>query len=103
MHDSIGPMTKEEIVRLSTLARITLREEEIESLQSEIGSILEYVSQIDAATDGAPEKRVGAIHNVFREDIVTNEPNEHTEVLMDAMPETQGRFLKVKKILQNDD
>ena len=97
-------MTKEEIVQLSTLARITLTEDEVETLQGEISSILEYVSQIDAVVDtGAVEKKVGPVHNVFREDEVTNKPEEHTETLMAEMPKTQGRFLKVPKILQNDD
>lgn len=97
-------MTKDEILQLSEMARITLTPEEIERLPGEISAILEYVSQIDAAVDsGAVQKKVGVVHNVFREDVVTNTPESHTAALMAEMPETKGRFLQVPKILQQND
>ena len=96
-------MTKEEILHLGELARIKLSDDEVEKLQGDITNILEYVSVVDdVVTDAALEKKVGAVHNVFREDEVTNDPGSYTDALLAEMPETKGRFLKVKKILNPD-
>ena len=97
-------MTKEEILHLGELARIRLSEEKVEKLQGEITNILEYVGVVDdVVTDAALEKKVGVVHNVFREDEITNEPGAYTDVLLAEMPETQGTFLKVKKILNPEE
>jgi aspartyl-tRNA(Asn)/glutamyl-tRNA(Gln) amidotransferase subunit C len=96
-------MTKEEVLHLGNLARIKLSEAEVEKFQKEIGDILNYVSTInDVVKDGALDKKVGAVHNVFREDKVTNEPESFTQDLLDEMPDRDGRYLKVKKILNQD-
>lgn len=96
-------MTKEEILHLGTLARIRLTDAEADSLRGDISSILEYVSAIDAiVADTTLTKRVGARFNIFRADEVTNEPGEYTEALMAEMPEMEGRYLKVRRILNPD-
>lgn len=96
-------MTKEEILHLGTLARIKLTDAEAEALKTDITNILGYVSEIDdIVADSALLKQVGPRHNVFRKDIVTNESGEYTERLQGAMPETEGPYLKVKRILNPD-
>lgn len=97
-------MTREEILHLGSLARIRMSETEADQLNTEINAILEYVSEIDALVDAAAlQKQVGPVYNVFREDEVTNTPEEHTEALLEAMPERSGRFMRVQKILENKD
>lgn len=96
-------MTKEEILHLGALARIKLSDAEAEEFKSEIGSILGYVSAVnEIAAQAGITKKVGARYNVFREDAVTNEPGKYTETLLAEMPQTEGRYLKVKKILNPD-
>ena len=98
-------MNREDISHLATLARITLSEEELEKLPQELSSIVSYVDVISdiAAEDdtGAPE--IGALYNVFRADEVTNGVGEYTEALLAEMPHTEGKFMKVKKILGGTD
>ncbi len=97
-------MTKEEVLRLGELARIQLSEAEVTQFQKEIGDILGYVSTIDdVVKEGALEKKVGAVFNVFREDEITNEPGSYTADLLAEMPDTDGNYLRVKKILKQDD
>ena len=97
-------MTKEEILHLGTLARIRLSDSEAEKLNTEIDSILAYVGTInDIVAEGDLTKAVGPVHNVFREDEVTNEPGSHTEALLAEFPEKKGQYLKVKKILNTDE
>lgn len=94
---------KEDILHLGTLARIRLSEDEIEHFKNEINAIVEYVSVVsDIAGDNAETKQLGAVHNVFREDEVTNKSHEYTDAILDEMPHTEGKYLKVKKILSQD-
>lgn len=96
-------MTKEELLHLGELARIRLTDEEVAGLQTETAAILEYVGKInEVVKDGALEKKVGPVFNVFREDEVTIEPGTYTEALLAEMPETEKNMLKVKKILNPD-
>jgi aspartyl-tRNA(Asn)/glutamyl-tRNA(Gln) amidotransferase subunit C len=92
-------MKREDIAHLATLSRLELSEQELENFEAELSSIMSYVSVIsDIASEvGAPE--VGVRHNIFRADVVTNGPDEYTADLIAEMPRTEGRYLKVKKIL----
>jgi len=98
-------MTKEDIEHLARLSRIALTEAEVAGFQKEISSILEYVGAVNAiAADEADTiPLVGTHYNIFRADDVTNEPGSYTEALLAAMPATDGRFMKVKKILNQDE
>lgn len=85
----------EEIKKLVDLARIEVSEEELLSLSGEIESILGYVAQVQN-TVGDNDLVLGKNNNVFRED----KPRETTESdgVIDAFPNKQGNYLKVKKI-----
>jgi Asp-tRNA(Asn)/Glu-tRNA(Gln) amidotransferase C subunit len=56
------------------------------------------VSEI-VADEAESVPQVGARYNVFREDMVTNEPDQYTKDILAEMPKTEGRYLSVKKIL----
>lgn len=101
----LGPMKREDIEHLASLARIRLTEEEKERLPAELSTIVEYVSVVSDIAGGDTEvaPKVGAVHNVFRKDVATNEPEQFTKDIMAEMPETDGRFLKVKKILSTEE
>jgi len=101
----LSAMKREDIEHLASLARIRLTEEEKERLPEQLSSIVSYVSEVsDIAADGAATSpQVGAVHNVFRTDTVTNEPGTYTEAILGEMPQTNGRFLSVKKILSTDE
>lgn len=94
-------MKREDIAHLATLARIELTEAELVKLPEELSSIVSYVSAItDIAGDEADTApQLGARFNVFRDDEVTNVPGEHTDALLAEMPHTEGKFMKVKKII----
>lgn len=96
-------MNKNDVQHLANLARIELSEAEIESFTTEISAILEYVSAVqDMAGDDNTTPKVGARYNVFRPDVVTNEPEEFTADILAEMPQTSGRYMVVKKILNPD-
>ena len=96
-------MTKEEIEHLARLSRIRLSDTEVVSFQQEISSILEYVSMVQSMASVEVAPVAGEHRNIFRTDEVTNEPGSYTEVLLEAMPHKVGRFMAVKKIIQQDE
>lgn len=97
-------MTKDEIMNLGSLARITLTPDEVTHFNTEIESILEYVSTIKAlAGESEDGTELPAVRNVLRPDEVTHTPGEYTERLLAAAPHTEGAFVAVKKILNQTD
>ncbi len=92
-------MTKEDVLHLARLARIATTDAEAEKLRGEIDGVLSYVSVISEITGGEVVKEPGALKNVFREDVVENEPDQYTETLLSAAPKRIGRYFAVKKIL----
>lgn len=84
---------------MADLARISLGEDEKESLRKDIDGILEYVGQIKEASISSVESWEPAVHNVMREDIPTRVPGEYTEALVSAAPKHEKGYIKVKKIL----
>lgn len=99
------PMKREEIEHLAGLARIKLTEEELSKFETELSSIVSYVGAVSEMIADEPDSRpqVGPRYNVFRSDEETNEPDQFTEAILAEMPHTEGRFMKVKKILKTED
>jgi aspartyl-tRNA(Asn)/glutamyl-tRNA(Gln) amidotransferase subunit C len=98
-------MKKADIEHLASLARIRLSEAELESFESELSSIMTYVSTVSeiVSDEQAAVPAAGAVYNVLRKDEITNEPNQFSEEILKEMPEKDGRYLQVKKILQTED
>lgn len=92
-------ITKEEIQKLADLARISLSENEKESLRKDIDGILDYVGQIKEISAEVGEAWEPAVRNVMREDVVTNKPGEYKKSLVEAAPSYENGYIKVKKIL----
>ncbi|HEY9584048.1 MAG TPA: Asp-tRNA(Asn)/Glu-tRNA(Gln) amidotransferase subunit GatC [Candidatus Paceibacterota bacterium] len=92
-------ITKEEIQKLADLARISLSDNEKESLRKDIDGILEYVGQIKQVKVPVGEVWEPAERNVMREDVVTTESGSYKESLIDAAPQHERGLIKVKKIL----
>lgn len=101
----LATMKQDDVQHLASLARIRLSEEELAALPAELDSIVSYVSAVQeiAAEEADMTPQVGAVHNVFRKDEVTNEPDQFTEAILREMPATDGRYMQVKKILTTDE
>lgn len=94
-------MKKDDIVHLAGLARIRLSDSELDEYAKELPAILEYVQDVSEVAadevDQVPE--LTPRFNVFRQDEVTNEPDQFTADILAEMPHTDGRYMKVKKII----
>jgi aspartyl-tRNA(Asn)/glutamyl-tRNA(Gln) amidotransferase subunit C len=96
-------ITPEDIEKLSELSRIEVSDEEKISFSKEIDSILGYVGQISELASGSTdEEQTSFVKNVFRKDENPHESGLYTEALLKEAPDTEGGFVKVKKILSHD-
>ncbi len=98
-------ISKEEIEKLAELSRIELREGEVEALQKDISSILDYVGQI-SALEGNVATDVPLNHNVMREDVPytsTSPLLTSREALVKAFPRQENGYNVVRKIIQKDE
>jgi len=98
-------MQLEEIKKLADLARIDMSEEEMKEIAKDFDSILAYVGQVQEVSsrtvleEESKKSEDYFLHNVMREDVVTNKKGEYTEKILKDAPDTQDGFLKVKQIL----
>jgi len=98
-------MKLEDVKKLANLARIDMSEEEMTIIAKDFDPILAYVGQVQEALksnesifDGK-QSEDHFLHNVMREDIVTNKGREYTENILADAPDIENGFLKVKQIL----
>lgn len=101
-------MKKEDIQHLANLSRLELTDEELEKYSSEFDSILEYVDKIKELKESGEESEsaftsFGVTRNVFREDDDIQNGGEYTDKILEEAPDTKDGFVKVKKILNNND
>lgn len=92
---------------MAQLARLKLTEPEVERLQGDLSSILEYVRQIACQDDILPQdgKMSSLLRNVMREDAPRAEGDPMAgkeEGLREAFPRREGDYLVVRKILDKD-
>lgn len=91
---------KEEIEKLAELSRIEVTPEEVRKLSKDIESILEYVGELTELAVEEPESAVGALRNVMREDGTPHESGVFTDALLEAVPDREKNYVRVKKILE---
>ncbi len=92
-------LSREDIEKLSKLARIELSEEEKEKYRNEITQVLDYVEQLnEVSTEGViPVAHVTGAFQELREDQVITTPG--AQELVAQAPESQDNQVKTKKVL----
>lgn len=93
-------ITREDIVKLAGLSSLSLTDDEIANLRTDIGNILTYVEQLDEldTTNVSPAYQVTGLDNITRSDEVV----EHTvtrEALLALAPASKDNHIKVPKVL----
>ncbi len=94
-------ISREEVLNLSKLSKLSLSAEELPKLETDLNNILNYVSELKNAKAGeaSPSEESHLAVNVMREDEKPHAPGEFSGALIAAFPESEGGRLKVKKIL----
>ena len=96
----MAKLTREDILKLARLARLSLTDDEVEQFAKEISSILEYVEQLQSVDVSGlePTSQVTGLVNVMRPDEV-KDYGETTDELLKNAPSTEGKQLKVKRMI----
>ena len=87
-------ITDETIDYVGILAKLELSAEEKEQAKKDLAEMLDYIDQLgELDTAGVePMSHVFPVHNVFREDVVTN-GDDRDSILKNAPEEKDGMFL----------
>ena len=91
------------IEKLLTLSRLSATNDERVALKDEIQAILGYVAKVAEASTNELTSEYGDVVNVLRDDsgddVDAYLPDQFTDVLLRAVPQREGRYVKVKKVL----
>ena len=92
-------INEDTIQYVAALAKLELSKEEKEKAKQDLGNLLEYIDTMNELdTDNIePMSHVFPIRNVFREDIVENEPNRDI-LLSNAPVQKEGCFIVPKTV-----
>jgi len=92
-------INKDEIKKLSSLARIKIPAGEIEKVQADLSKVVDFVSKIKKAPVKerveVPEHR-----NILRQDDNSHQAGQYSEALLSQAPALEKGYVKVKKILK---
>lgn len=95
----MSDISREEVLQIAALAKLELREQEIASLQEQLGRILDHFRAIeDVDTSSvAPMKHALEGENVFREDEAR--PSIAQEDALKNAPNSHKGFFEVPKVI----
>lgn len=92
-------ISKEEVRKLSNLARLEFNDVELDEMGSKLSSILDYVGQINSVLTDSDIEINHSLKNIARPDVIKNTTGEFTESLLKEAPQSEGGYVKVKKII----
>lgn len=92
-------MDIETVKNLANLSKISITDEEAESVAKDLAQVISYVDQIKNAPIENVDMGKPLLHNNFREDTDPIQTGFYTEVLLAEAPNKQDNYFKVPKIL----
>ncbi len=94
-------ISKDDVIKVSELARLEVKEEELDKFTEQLGNILEYIEQLNEldTNNVEPTSHVLNIATPLREDKVVEWLNIE-EVLQNA-PETEDDFFVVPQVIED--
>jgi len=96
----MADLSRDDILKLASLARISLSDDEVEEFSSELSAILKYVEQLsDVEVSGLqPTNQVTGLTNVMREDEVIDYGYQPADLLKNV-PRVKDNQLQVKRMI----
>jgi aspartyl-tRNA(Asn)/glutamyl-tRNA(Gln) amidotransferase subunit C len=96
----MGKLSREDILKLASLSRLALSDDEVTEFTDEISEILKYVEQLQSIDiDGVtPTNQVTGLTNVTRTDEVVDYGYKPGDLLKNA-PTVEDNLLKVKRMI----
>ena len=93
-------ISTDDVQHLAQLSSLQLDETEVESLRTDLESIVGYIEQLSEldTTGVEPTYQVTDLHNVWRDDVV-NDYGISKEELLALAPDAEAHQIKVPKVL----
>lgn len=89
-------VTREEVLGIARLAKLSVSEEELDGLTAEMQKIISFADTINAAgADGEDFDSIGGLSNAFREDVVV--PSYDRSAILRNVDGGEDGFFCVKK------
>lgn len=94
-------ITKKQVKHIAKLARLGLSDKEIGKFQTDLSEILDYVEQLKEVdvSNVEPTSHPHLLENVFRQDTAAKEDVNRVNKLLEAAPQKEKRYVKVKAVL----
>lgn len=93
-------LSREEILHLARLAKLKLTEEEVKKFQTQLSSILDYVSQLNKVETKnlEPVSQITGLKDVTRYDEISGSRSLSQEEALKNAPNKKDGLIKVKAI-----
>ena len=92
-------ISKEEVIKIARLAKLSLEDHEIDNLTGDMAKIIEYADAIKAVSEeGAEFDNINNITNAFNDDVVA-ESFDRDEILSNRGGGEKGYFI-VKRVFR---
>lgn len=94
-------ISKQEVEHIARLARLALTNKELEKMQKELGTILDYVKILNNVdvSDVESSSRAMSVENVMRDDVIEWQDVDSLDMIKKQFPTKEGKHLKVKGVL----
>ncbi len=96
-------LSKEEVLKIAKLARLELSEKEVESMQKDLSSILDYfeiLKKLDTSSVNSPiDYKLQVKSSSLRRDEVVDQDRQVVKNLINSAPDKKDGYIKVKAIL----
>jgi len=94
-------ISKQEVEHIAKLARLELNSGELEKMQKELGTILDYVEILNKLDVSGVESgsRATKVENVMRGDVIGQLDADSLGKIKQQFPDKEGSHLKVKGVL----
>ncbi len=93
-------ITREQVEHVAKLARLSLTEEEISRLQSEMGGMIAFADQLNEldVESVSPTTHAVPMQNVFRQDVM--DQRDCRDALMECAPQSDGIAIVVPRVVE---
>lgn len=94
-------LSRDEILKVATLARIGVSDKDVEKYQHDLSEILEYFNKLEAVdVEGVePIGHITGMQNKFRNDEQIDFGKDGKKAIMQNAPEVKDEYIKVKSVL----
>ncbi len=97
-------LSKEEVLRIAELAKIEIKEEDMEKYQKDLSAILDFVGTLSKLPDVDTDehRQMMGLESVLREDVYNEGGIPRGQELLEQAPEKKGGFVLSPRILKTD-